>query len=417
MIRRIAILTLLTGLVLPLLSAPRWWKGNLHTHSLWSDGDHFPEMIADWYKSKGYHFLDITDHNVLHEGEKWIPITPARSRDVAHAKYLERFGPDWVEEKRDGDKLSVRLKTLDEYRSRLEAPGRFLLIPSEEISARYLTAPIHLNAANLLRRIEPLTGSNVVDVIQKNIDAVLAQERETGRPMLPHVNHPNFRWAITAEELMRVRGGQFFELYNGHPLVFNEGDKTHAGTERMWDIINARRITELNLPPMLGLATDDSHNYHETGPKKSNTGRGWVMVRCESLDPGELITAMKRGDFYASTGVTLSRLEVSPAGIDIAVKPEPGVDYTIEFIGTRKGFDAANEPFRNAAGEKLRLTHRYGDEIGTVLQRSDGPEARYTFTGNELYVRARVVSSKPQVNPINEGDLETAWTQPVRPRP
>ena len=31
----------------------RWWKGNLHTHSLWSDGDDFPEMIAEWYKQHG----------------------------------------------------------------------------------------------------------------------------------------------------------------------------------------------------------------------------------------------------------------------------------------------------------------------------------------------------------------------------
>lgn len=30
--------------------SPRWWKGNLHTHSLWSDGDDFPEMIACWYR-------------------------------------------------------------------------------------------------------------------------------------------------------------------------------------------------------------------------------------------------------------------------------------------------------------------------------------------------------------------------------
>ena len=28
----------------------KWHKGNLHTHSLWSDGDDYPEMIADWYK-------------------------------------------------------------------------------------------------------------------------------------------------------------------------------------------------------------------------------------------------------------------------------------------------------------------------------------------------------------------------------
>ena len=40
---------------------PRWWKGNLHTHSLWSDGNDYPEMIADWYRSHGYQFLAFTD--------------------------------------------------------------------------------------------------------------------------------------------------------------------------------------------------------------------------------------------------------------------------------------------------------------------------------------------------------------------
>ena len=34
----------------------KWWKGNLHTHSQWSDGDDYPEQIAKWYKTNGYHF-------------------------------------------------------------------------------------------------------------------------------------------------------------------------------------------------------------------------------------------------------------------------------------------------------------------------------------------------------------------------
>ena len=45
-------------LVCLLLASPlvteRWWKGNLHTHTLWSDGDDYPEMVLDWYKSRGY---------------------------------------------------------------------------------------------------------------------------------------------------------------------------------------------------------------------------------------------------------------------------------------------------------------------------------------------------------------------------
>ncbi|HIL72364.1 MAG TPA: histidinol-phosphatase, partial [Verrucomicrobia bacterium] len=47
-----------------------WFKGNTHTHSLWSDGNDFPEMIAKFYKDNSYHFLVLSDHNVLSRGEK-----------------------------------------------------------------------------------------------------------------------------------------------------------------------------------------------------------------------------------------------------------------------------------------------------------------------------------------------------------
>src|SRR5262245_13340907 len=78
-------------------AAPRYWKGNLHTHSLWSDGDDFPEMIADWYKQKSYDFLALTDHNVLSDGVRWIDIPEKGTRPLAVKKYRERFGDSWVE--------------------------------------------------------------------------------------------------------------------------------------------------------------------------------------------------------------------------------------------------------------------------------------------------------------------------------
>ncbi len=412
-----ATLTILIFVASSPAQTPKWWKGNLHTHSLWSDGDDFPEMIAESYKKRGYHFLTITDHNILHEVEKWIPVTKTRSRDVAYAKYLKRWGTNWVQTKRDEkDQLHVRLKHRGEYLDKLESPGRFLLIQSEEVSARYLTAPVHINAANIRHKIAPLTGTSVLDVIQKNVAAILAQEKETGTPMLPHINHPNFGWAITAEELMRVRGERFFELYNGHPAVHNRGDQTHADTGKMWDIINTRRLTELKLPMMFGLATDDTHNHHVTDQKKSIGFRGWVMVRSKDLSAPALISAMKRGDFYASTGVTLKTLEPTGSSYRIAVEPEPGVSYTIQFIGTLKNHDPANEPIRNAAGEKLRITHRYSEDIGKVLLEVKGPGATYELTGKELYVRAKIISSKEQEFPLQAGDLATAWTQPIQPR-
>src|SRR3989440_5907652 len=126
----------------------RWWKGNLHTHSLWSDGDDYPEMIVDWYKQHGYQFLALSDHNILLQGDKWIEATNNRGGAVALEKYLKRFGAGWVQRRAVKSQEQVRLRTLSEFRPLFEEPGRFLLIRSEEITDKYKSTPVHLNATN-----------------------------------------------------------------------------------------------------------------------------------------------------------------------------------------------------------------------------------------------------------------------------
>src|SRR5437879_3573936 len=124
---------------------PQYWKGNLHTHSLWSDGDDFPEMIADWYKQHGYQFLALTEHNVIAEGEKWVAADANSLRSRALKKYAARFGERWVETRDRDGRPQVRLKPLAEFRSLLEEPGKFLLIPAEEITHSFAKRPIHIN--------------------------------------------------------------------------------------------------------------------------------------------------------------------------------------------------------------------------------------------------------------------------------
>jgi len=260
-------------------AATRWWKGNLHTHSLWSDGDDYPEMISEWYKRHGYDFLGISDHNTLQEGEKWVTVNTNRAGADALQKYLKRHGDSWVVRREEKGKTLVRLKTLKEYRPLFEEPGKFLLVQMEEVTDRYKTSPIHINVTNIREAIKPRGGSNIVEVMENNIAAVFDQRRRTGQPMFPHLNHPNFGWGVTAEELMRVKGERFFEVYNGHPTVNNFGDTNHAGTDRIWDIVLTRRLAELNFGALYGVGTDDSHHYHTNAPNKSNSGRGWVMVR------------------------------------------------------------------------------------------------------------------------------------------
>ena len=391
----------------------RWWKGNLHTHSLWSDGDDYPEMIAGWYRQNDYHFLAFSEHNVIAEGQRWIVPTEARAGGAVLERYRARFGDDWVEQRVVQGTNQVRLKPLAEFRTRFEEPDRFLLVPSSEVTDRHLVYPLHLNATNLRDLLPPAGGSNVLDVLQRNVDAVLAQRERTGQPMFPHINHPNFGWAITAEELLRVRGEQFFEVYNGHPSVWNDGDATHASLDRMWDIALTWRLGVLDLPPLYGLAVDDSHHYHTNAVGKSNTGRGWVMVRSAHLTPESIIHAMEAGDFYATSGVLLRDVRREGDTLRLEIATEPGVTYQTEFIGTRRGFDQRNEPLRMANGDPLRLTHRYSDDVGRVLATQTSASPAYRLRGDELYVRARVTSSRVKVNGYRAGEFESAWVQPL----
>jgi hypothetical protein len=406
--------------LLPLLShgaepAARWWKGNLHTHSLWSDGDDYPEMIADWYKTRGYHFLALSDHNILSDHERWVSIAKNKGGEPAFAKYLARFGDKWVEQRDDDDDREVRLKMLSEFRPLFDEPERFLMIQSEEITGR----SVHINATNIQEVILPYSGNDpnssegVFKAMQYVVNAVAEQRKRTGVPMFPHINHPNFKWAITAEEMMHLENEQFFEVYNGHPSVFNEGDAQHAGTERVWDILLTERLAVLGKEPFFGLGTDDSHNYHTESSKKSNPGRGWVMVRAAKLAVEDLITAMEAGDFYASSGVTLKDVRREKDKLSLEIEAEPGVTYTTEFIGTRKGYDRTSQPVTDANNVVQRVTRSYSKDIGTVLATVTGASASYALKGDEIYVRARVTSSKLKENPYREGEFERAWTQPL----
>lgn len=370
-----------------------WYKGNLHTHSLWSDGDEYPEMIMKWYKDHGYNFVALSDHNILAEGEKWIEIKKGSNRERHFKEYLQEFGESRVTYQTSDSIIKVRLKTLREYRPLFEEKGQFLVMKSEEITDAYKQKPIHINATNIQELIEPKGGESVVEVMQNNIDAVMAQRERTGKPMIPHLNHPNFGWAVTAEDIKQLAGEHFFEVYNGHPLVHNYGDSLHSGMEEIWDqvlthyLLNGKGL-------MYGIAVDDSHNYHEFSSKHSNPGRGWIMVQADSLTPSSLIKALENGAFYASTGVELSSIASDKTGLYVEVNEQQGIDYEIQFWGTLK----ANP-----------------DSTGVLLKTAEGSKAQYVFTGNELYVRAKVISGKLKENPYKPGEVEVAWGQPHVP--
>ncbi len=369
----------------------RWYKGNLHTHSYWSDGDEFPEVILDWYKSRDYQFMALSDHNTIADGEKWITIREDSIYQKAFQNYLKTYGANWVEHKIDSGKTLVKLKTYEEYRDKLEKEGDFLVIRSEEITDKYQDKHIHMNATNIQEKIEPMGGGSVAEIMQNNINQVLDQRKKTGVPMIPHINHPNFFYSISLDDMISLNGERFFEVYNGHPAVHNMGDSTRISTEEMWDLINISYLKN-NKPMLYGLATDDSHHYHNKGKEWSNAGRGWVMVQADTLSAASVINALESGDFYSSTGVKLKNLTNINNTISVEIVPETGVIYEISFIGCKKGQTETE-----------------------ILKTVNATTAEFQLTEDLLFARCKITSSKLQENPIEDILYEIAFTQPVRP--
>lgn len=303
----------------------RWYKGNTHAHTTNSDGDSSPETVAQWYKDNGYDFLFLTDHNVLTE--------PAETN--------------------------------------LAGEPNFLLIPGIEVSSTYRSAtdekskPIHVNALNAKGPIDSVQGSiSVAETLQQTINNI------NNAQAVPHVNHPNFRWAINHLDLMTVQGYNLLEIENGHPLVNNAGDADHPGMEAVWDMLltNGQRI--------YGIACDDAHHF--TGPfaaDRSNPGRAWIVVRARSLTSREILYNIVTGNFYFTTGVTLRNVLVDRGSYTVYIDDSTPKPFTTEFIGT--------------GGKVLRKTKR--NPASYIVHQTDG------------YVRARVTDANGKI----------AWTQPA----
>lgn len=296
----------------------RWFKGNTHTHTLESDGDSPPQYVASWYKSHGYNFLVLSDHNVF--------VDPAT---LAHL-----------------------------------VDSTFILIAGEEVTSAFQERSVHVNGLNLPRLVEPRTDSTLVGTIQKNVDAI----RDVAG--VPHINHPNFRWSFGADELLQIRNDRLFEIWNGHPTVHNEGGGDKPGLEEIWDILltSGKRI--------YGIAVDDAHHFQgEFAPGRANPGRGWIAVRAAALDGGQIVRNLEQGLFYASTGVELDDVVVTPERMEVHIRQAGDFRYTTTFIG----------------------------ENGRVLLRTGANPAVYTLSDATTYVRARVDGS---------GGAH-AWVQPA----
>jgi hypothetical protein len=344
--------TLLLALPLLLLSyavgaaEDRWWRGNTHVHTeLCGHADSSPEAVATWYLERGYHFLVLSEHD--------------RFIDPANVVLPKPRRPD------------------------------FILVPGEELSK----AAVHMTAMNIHELVQGQSSGTMTDIIQQQSD----DTRKVGG--IPIINHPNYNWALKDSDIRPVKRCYLFELYNGHPTVHNEGDATHPSTEAMWDHLLSDGMV------IYGVSSDDAHAFKTIDLKKSNPGRGWVMVRAPVLTPDAIEAAFERGDFYASSGVFLAEVAADAKEYRVAVDAaRTGAEIAAGSIVRRV------VPAAEAASAKIGWRIEFIGPGGAVVHAVSAERASCPRDARLAYLRCRATFTSQDGDRLVQ---VSAWTQPV----
>lgn len=302
-----------------------WLKGQLHAHSSMSgDSNTSPTKVHRWYERHGFDFVIFTDHNAI-----------ADTPDTA----------------------------------------RTLTIPGVELTWNR-TGAFHLNAL-FVDGADAGTGPiDFGDVTSTARPDVYRHELRLAKALggIAMMNHPNMRWGGSDEALvvgLARQGLTLLEVRNESWDSNNAGDATHESTEALWDAALLQRL------PLFASATDDAHHYDDaaevtaSGERPFTGDLGFVAVHA-AKDTASIRAAIARGDFYASTGVVLTRCDVGAGKITLAA------DAFLLFETIGKG------------GTVLRQER--GDHLEEELGPTDGP-----------YLRVR----------ITRPDGAKAWTQAV----
>ncbi len=266
------------------------YKANLHCHSTYSDGKLTPLELKEAYRSRGYDILAITDHE--------------HPRD--HSALGE---PDFL--LLTGYESYVRPSPRAEYD--LYAP---------EVHLNFFARDPH-NVA-LVRFSEPFTkyrredsdpflcprvGTDTPRVYTvEYVNGLIREANENG--YLVSYNHPV--WSMEDPERLLAYEGLFaMEIFNGGSYLLNGMEYNGALYDTL--LCRGKRLAVL--------ATDDNHNGYPFGHAACDSFRGFTMIQAPRLDYASVISALERGDFYASRGPRITRLEVKDRRVTVECSP------------------------------------------------------------------------------------------------
>ncbi|KPU82853.1 phosphotransferase [Marinosulfonomonas sp. PRT-SC04] len=239
-------------------SAGQFYRGNLHTHSTRSDGVLEPEEVCRRYQAEGYDFIALTDHFL---GNYDYPITDTTA---------------------------------------FQSPEFTTLLGAE----------LH---------IDSMDNGDIWHVLAVGLP------RDFTPPDVPHFRHIDSAETVTELTNRAAEAGAFISIVHPHWSGLTEADARRIPAAHAVEVYNHGCAIEndrgdglLSLDHMLNegrklnlIATDDAHFG-----TPDHFG-GWVMVKAQENTPEALLTALKDGDFYATTGPKIHDIRLTRLTVEI----------------------------------------------------------------------------------------------------
>lgn len=321
-----------------------WYRGNTHAHTvICGHADSPAEVVAQWYLDHGYNFLILSEHNHFIDPDS-VQMPPDRRED-------------------------------------------FILIPGEEITGPRI---IHSTAMNIKHYVPPPLELEIKsEIIQNHVDNTLQADGYT------ILNHPNYRYAVKAQDMLPVTNLFMFELYNGHPKVNNFADGVQSTTEELWDELLSKGMR------IYGVAADDAHHFNTLDTLHSNPGRGWIMVQASELTAGTITKAMISGHFYSSSGVILKQCSAADGTYRVVVDKE----------NTFKELSAKDLRGKHVTKKEQGFVIEFIGPRGKILAVENNDKAVFFVDEIQAYVRVKVTFRR--MHPQRGMEEYYAWGQPL----
>lgn len=262
----------------------KFYRGNLHTHSTYSDGKLEAEEVCRRYKAHGYDFLSLTDHFVGAFDYPIVDTQPFRDED-----FTTIIGAELHSGAMDNGELW------------------------------------HVLAIGLPFDFAPTNSPEFYPVEDQESGAEVAR-RAVEAGAFVAIAHPEWS-GLTEADMRSIDAAHAVEVYNhGCEVECDRASGLHAA-----DIL-AREGKQVSF-----IATDDAHFGHGD----LDAFGGWVMVKAEENTPEALVAALKAGAMYSSTGPDFVDLRLEGDVVHVRSSAVVGVVLQGEGVSTVGKFGAS----------------------------------------------------------------------------